>query len=211
MTERQPVLLLEGKNDLHAVMHLAKEYFDISDDLLPKPRACGGLENLINEIPTHAKAATHLGIIVDANGSLNDRWNAIRDRMGKLGISLPSKPNQEGTITDGIETDWQVGVWIMPDNSSTGALEDFLHELIPEHQSNLKEHAASSTTTARDLGATFSNIRKATLYTWLAWQEVPGLPYGTAIKSRYFETSSSLSDKFKSWFKDLYLSDEKQP
>ncbi|MCC5874965.1 MAG: hypothetical protein JJU11_01980, partial [Candidatus Sumerlaeia bacterium] len=163
---------------------------------------------LMNELPTHVKAATHLGIIVDANGSPSDRWNAVKDRLYKSGIEIPSEPTHQGVIANGMEPGWKVGIWMMPDNSNSGALEDFLLQLIPQKQEALKHHAGSSTEKALNLGGTFENLKKATLYTWLAWQEVPGLPYGTAIKSRYFETTSSLSSSFRSWFQDLFLPDE---
>ena len=45
---------------------------------------------------------------------------------------------------------------------------------------------------------------KATLHTWLAWQKEPGLPYGTAIKAKYFGNNSPVAMDFVSWFKILF-------
>lgn len=98
-----------------------------------------------------------------------------------------------------------VGVWLMPDNVRDGTLEDFLRDLI-ETNDSLIGHADSSTAAARQLGAKFSDAdtKKAVLHAWLAWQEVPGRPYGTAVKAHFFRHDSPAATEFVRWLRDLY-------
>lgn len=93
----------------------------------------------------------------------------------------------------------------MPDNQHDGKLETFLKSLISEHDV-LIEHATEATDTAKQLGAEFaeSDHLKATIHAWLAWQEDPGVPYGTAIRAKYFRHDSPVAGVFVAWFKQLF-------
>ena len=100
----------------------------------------------------------------------------------------------------------RVGVWLMPDNQRIGTLEDFLRTLV-EDADSLLPHAQESTTQAKKThGADFRDMdeQKAVLHAWLAWQEVPGLPYGTAIRARYFRQDSPVAERFVAWFRRLF-------
>ena len=63
------------------------------------------------------------------------RWQALTDRLNRLRQEdhfdlpvLPDKPEPSGTI---IEGRLRIGIWLMPDNSSIGELEDFVGSMIP--------------------------------------------------------------------------------
>ena len=45
---------------------------------------------------------------------------------------------------------------------------------------------------------------KAILHTWLAWQQEPGRPYGTAVGARFFRHDSPAALAFLAWFKRLF-------
>ncbi len=55
-------------------------------------------------------------------------------------------------------------------------------------------------------GAAFPEAKrlKAVLHTWLAWQERPGVPYGLAIKARYFGHDSPAARAFVEWFRRVF-------
>jgi hypothetical protein len=94
----------------------------------------------------------------------------------------------------------------MPDNQHDGKLEHFLRTLIDENDP-LIGHAQASSVAARDVhGAVFpeADLIKAVIHAWLAWQEEPGKPYGTAIRSRYFRHDSAAAQLFVWWFCELY-------
>jgi hypothetical protein len=46
---------------------------------------------------------------------------------------------------------------------------------------------------------------KAIMHTWLAWQEEPGLPFGTAIKAGYLDSSAAPVDTLVSWLNRLFF------
>lgn len=91
---------------------------------------------------------------------------------------------------DAVQT--RVGVWLMPDNRRSGALEEFLQDLVSSNDS-LLPIAEQSTQRAKERGARFpdSDQLKAVLHAWLAWQARPGLPYGSAVRARYFSHDSA--------------------
>ena len=67
-------------------------------------------------------------------------------------------------------------------------------------------HAEESSRRAKELGAGFSanDADKAALHTWLAWQEEPGLPYGTAMRARFFRDDSPAALAFVTWFRAVF-------
>jgi len=46
---------------------------------------------------------------------------------------------------------------------------------------------------------------KSTLHTWLAWQETPGLPFGTALRAEFFRHDTEDALRFVAWFRRLFV------
>ena len=211
VTEHSPYrLLVEGPDDKHAIIHLMTRHginWDSLESLLPYVDDCGGIDPLVESLGVFAKSGyKRLGVVVDANADIRARWHRIKSAFEKNStISLPQKPNGDGTVIPGMTPDSKVGVWLMPDNQSQGQLEDLLSKLI-EAQDACWPHACEATRHAKKLGAKFpdKDFSKANVYTWLAWQETPGLPFGTAIKAKYFAADSPEALKFVDWFKRLF-------
>ena len=147
-----------------------------------------------------------IGFVLDADGASEDRWRSVRTRIDGLGLNLPNKIPKGGFVGK-TNDDYKarVGVWMMPDNRRSGAIEEFLQDLI-DNGDALLQLAETSTTSARGLGAAFPDAkqRKAVLYTWLAWQKRPGVPYGTAIRARYFQHDSLAALAFVDWFRRVF-------
>ena len=94
----------------------------------------------------------------------------------------------------------------MPDNVSLGTLEHFLAKLVhPGHP--IWTYAGEVTTEARQRGASCldKDHAKSWLHTWLAWQETPGLPFGTALKAGLFEADHEDALRFVAWFRRLFV------
>jgi hypothetical protein len=117
-------------------------------------------------------------------------------------------PSPGGTILDPpIDTLLpRVGIWIMPDNQTKGILEDFLRFLVPE-ESRLFDHVKSSVATIPEGEKRFGQLDepKAIIHTWLAWQEEPGKPMGTAITARYLDPDVAQVDVLVAWLKQLFF------
>jgi len=93
----------------------------------------------------------------------------------------------------------------MPDNSSPGTLESFLMGLIPQDDPTWS-YAGEVVVEAQKLGARCKpkDRGKSTLHTWLAWQEEPGLPFGTALRAEFFLHDSAVARRFVEWFQRLF-------
>lgn len=94
----------------------------------------------------------------------------------------------------------------MPDcRTDEGTLEYLLKTLVARGDP-LWPHAEAYTDEATARGARFSETdrRKAITHCWLAWQEKPGLPFGTAITARYLNHDSPEALAFLAWLGRLY-------
>ncbi len=93
----------------------------------------------------------------------------------------------------------------MPDNSSAGALEDFLIGLAPPGDALLTHARQCVGNLPTDLRRFAEAHRsKAEIRTWLAWQEEPGLPFGTALKAGYLDISHARVGEFVQWLNALF-------
>ena len=200
------LLYVEGSDDEHAIRHLLiRRGFDPQD--LPCFENLEGKQRVLEAIDIAVGVGTgkSLGFVMDANDSPQDTWRAVTARLKKVGVQVPKEIPEGGFVGESKDYGARVGVWLMPDNRKTGALEDFLRDLI-EEADPLFIHAKDSAREAKQHGARYSerDYLKAVLHTWLAWQEEPGYPYGKAIKARYFGANSATGKRFINWFRNVF-------
>ena len=216
-------LYVEGKDDLHVIGHLLsrnginlpsqqQKDGDV-DPSAPEMKETGGWENLLEAINTAVPVSSgrSVGFMLDADDKPQDRWSAVRARLQKLGLEPPEAIPADGYVADVAKFRARVGVWLMPDNQQPGDLEQFLTDLVDKNDC-LLSLAKSSTHEARKNGAKFPEAKnaKAVLHTWLAWQEKPGLPYGSAIGANFFCRNSSAALAFVAWYKRLFSSPDQR-
>ena len=124
------VLIVEGQDDKYIVDKLlAKHEHAARFDIRPK----GGFPALRSSIRPEINASGRrtVGIIADANESPTDRWTSIRDALSEVDCTdIPEAPVPSGAILSG-PRDIRVGVWLMPDNTRPGEVEDFIADMIP--------------------------------------------------------------------------------
>ena len=170
-TSQAHILLVEGPDDKHVIRHLRDRHqptptFSISDK--------EGITNLLPSISPEIKASERraVGIVVDANDDLNARWDAVTHHLRRANIQAPSSPDPTGTIIDDRP---RVGIWLMPDNTAPGELEDFVMRMIPagdpiwpRSQSLYRRYSESREKVFRRV-----RDRRAQLYAWLAAREDP--------------------------------------
>jgi len=99
----------------------------------------------------------------------------------------------------------RAGRWLMPDNKNPGILEDFLATLVPDGDP-CWTHAREATAEARRIGAPLleQHSAKGHLYAWLAWQDPPGMPFGTALTAKCLSHESPVARDFVAWFKRVF-------
>jgi hypothetical protein len=114
---------VEGNDDRHVIWALCErcgiaKTFDVVD--------CGGIDGLYEAIPVRFKQSgiQAIGIIIDADTEINNRWVAVKNILSKLGFAPPDNLPATGLILSK-ETGVKAGVWLMPDNKLNGMLEDF--------------------------------------------------------------------------------------
>jgi hypothetical protein len=201
---------VEGNEDRWAVIRLLEQNgisCDTSDTpQMPYIHDSNGYNALLDSLPTAVKTYQKLGVMIDANLEPEKRWLQLKNKLERAGVTLPAQPLPEGTIAQGQRPDYRTGIWMMPDNSQPGALEEFLAGLIPQ-QDACWPYTDEVCTEAQARGAPFpgSAFMKARIRTWLAWRKKPGLPAGTALKAGYFRHDSELVSRFVSWFRQLFL------
>ena len=207
MTESlRRALFVEGQDDLHALLHLLLRRGVQLDDIAIEER--GGTTRMLRIIGPEVRARTGsvVGFVIDANDQPRDRWRAVANRLRDVRLDVDGElPSEHGFIGRSDYYGTRVGVWLMPDNFRPGAIENFLRDLIASDDA-LFGLATEATRRATELGASFKSgdRRKAELHSWLAWQKEPGLPYGTAIRARYFSDTSPAADRFLDWFCELF-------
>jgi hypothetical protein len=180
---RQQPLVVEGKDDYHSLLHLLKRTGVLPNDATDKTSPIQIVEaksksELLKDIPTRWKEAgiTAIGYVLDADDSASDpkgfgpTWVAVRHRLEMIGVKINDTNHPIG-FTGRIGTSGpQIGVWIMPDNKSDGALEDFLIAQIDPHDP-LFQFAREKTREAGQLPVADkfadSDMSKAELRCWL--------------------------------------------
>ena len=200
-------LYVEGKDDIYAIRQLLIRHGFGHQEVQEFGEVMGDKQGVLDAIRVAVSAGTgkSLGFVMDANDSPQNTWQAVTARLRQVGVQTPKEIHEGGFVGESKAYKARVGVWLMPDNRKTGALEDFLRDLIEEGDP-LFTHAEDSAREAKSHGAQYSdrNYLKAVLHTWLAWQKKPGRPYGTAIGARYFGADGATAERFINWFRNVF-------
>jgi hypothetical protein len=205
-------IFVEGANDGAVINKLiaARLGFSLSAPpshrIIDAPIGDGGFDEALRRFSAAltAQRPARLVLVVDRDGhdGKPDRWLAVAAALKGVGAQV-DEPGVSGTR---LELSWgRVGVWLMPDNRSPGDLESLLVAMLPSTAGALWAHATEATDQARALGARWRDPHrsKACLHTWLAWQDPPGNPYGTAIEAGLFRLDVPAADRFCEWFRWL--------
>lgn len=196
-------LLVEGKDDAIVVANLCKVTGFPDNAFQIKEK--GGYDKLRDSIEVELDDSNlqFLGILVDADVDIQGRWGSLRDKLLTAGYNdLPRQPAPDGIIVTQARRP-TVGVWIMPDNTLPGELEDFIPYLIPATDT-LWPRAKDCVKLIPTPPFSEGDTSKAYIHTWLAWQEQPGRPFGLAITKRWLEPGAPQVSRFMDWLRRLF-------
>ena len=199
------VLLVEGKDDQHVMWNLleVREVPEMFTVERPNPDenvdegvdsdGNGGDTALLDSIRRWLFEVEWacLAIVIDANDKgPAGRWQAVRSRLTNAGYTgIPEEHNPAGTVFElsllpRSPRTVRLGVWVMPDNESTGMLEDFVIALIREDDAMLPlVDGFLDSIPAAQRRFRPQHRPKARIHAWLAVGERPGRPMGQAIKA----------------------------
>lgn len=201
------ILLVEGVDDYHVVLHLQSNHgirvVDRED-----VRQLGGINPLLESLPVQLKASDGgvLGVMIDADQDFAARWQAVRHCLTVAGYEgVPGTPDRQGLILAPPPATLlpRFGAWLMPDNLSKGILEDFLRFLVPKGDI-LLPYAEKTLHGLPERRFSENDSPKALIHTWLAWQSEPGRPFGQAITARFLEPGVEEACVFVEWLKSLF-------
>lgn len=197
-------LLVEGNDDQHVIWALC-EKFSLPENFTVVDTK--GITKLLPQISVRFKQASleTLGIIIDADSNLEQRWTQLKTILSTEGFMMPESLNADGFI--GLNArNQKVGVWIMPNNNINGMLEDFIAFLIPEND-GLRPEVENALTQIESLELQqYKEIHrsKAFIHTWLAWQEDPSTPMGLSITKKYLNPEEENCLVFVNWLRKLF-------
>jgi hypothetical protein len=212
------LLLVEGKNDFHVIHALCKQ-FDIP--IRNKENSKGGvfsvvdcesIDKLLPQIHVRFKTSIKtMGIIVDADNDIKNRWVSLQNIIQKEGFNVPTQLPKEGLILENMDGN-KIGIWIMPNNEVNGIVEDFITFLVPTNDPLLPvvESTLSHIENKQWNNYSLTHKAKAKIHTWLAWQEIPGIPMGLAITSKYLNTDEDICNRLINWLQTLFCSNTNQ-
>lgn len=206
------MVLVEGKSEKTVLPELCKlcgvtPNFDIQSE-----NSLGELKTALKIRLKSSNTLRKLWIIIDADGNFDQAWQSIKDillRSGKYSFSHKTEMPAEGFIVEPDDPeDLTIGVWIMPDNSDVGMLEDFMLKLIPDTDTLIERATANvnELDSERDHHpGLFKAVHrsKARIHTWLAWHDTPGESLSVAVQKRRFATDAELCQRFAAWLNGL--------
>jgi len=206
-------LLVEGNEDKRVIPELIEAngipWGETKKEAIVEIQSYDGIENMLDfdEIDTQLddSGLTALGLIVDADDNPTARWQQVRNVCLPRISNLPENLPEEGLIH---QTNFGVkfGVWMMPDNKTSGMLETFLGYMIPSGGDRLWDYTDEVIREAKNRGATFkeNHTDKAKIHSWLSWQDPPGRQLHNAIMERILDPKHPKAEIFINWFKTLY-------
>ncbi len=196
------VLLVEGDDDKHVVLHLVRQ------NQLGMPAfkiiVAEGFPNLVRAIGPRIKESGRLvvGILADANSDPAARWEEIEGRLRKADVEpAPNMDRTNGTVIEGKP---RVGIWMMPDNRSIGELEDFVADLIPEGDPVWPMATRYIEDIPPDVRKFKSGkIMKAKIHAWLAARKQPR-KMGSAINAGDLNATAPVAMRLTGWLRELF-------
>lgn len=200
------ILLVESPNDQHVCYALFVHY---NVPMTFEVRAKGNVSNVLKTLTSELKKLDddrleRIGILVDADTDLRKRWAELMHILQRAGYeNVPHHPDAEGTII-AFANRPIVGIWLMPDNTNPGELEDFIATLVP-HDDGLWFHADQTLRTLIERRFRDEDTIKAHVHTWLAWQSEPGRPMGYAIGRGTLRADAPLAARLIVWINRLFV------
>jgi len=203
---KRRTLLVEGVDDLHVMRAILNAHgLEGAAEVIKHD----GRTDLLDAVPVRLKESNVevVGVVFDADESIDASWQAIRNRLIDAGFDMPAEPVRDGTIVHPPAGQLlpRVGIWLMPNNEQHGVLEHFLQFLIGPDDA-LHELARTTVRSVVDTDRRFPPQYeiKALMHTWLAWQEYPGRPLGTSITAKYLDANLPEAVRFAGWLRALY-------
>ncbi|MEI7866495.1 MAG: DUF3226 domain-containing protein [Candidatus Methylumidiphilus sp.] len=220
MAHQEKKLLVEGETDRSFFQACLREAGIIDEVGVCPPtdyKALGsGKGNALHILPmliTNLADGTlsRLALIVDADftetySGFSETWRKITGILRESGYCIPENPptSTNGFIfthTDGLP---DFGLWIMPNNTKDGMLEDFIKASIVCTEKPLLAHALTTVNSLPNRKFKDIHLSKAEIATWMAWQTIPGQSIAGAVGGKLLDFQTGQAKQFLDWLKKVY-------
>jgi len=204
----QQLLLVEGSTDKFFIGSFKdKKGIKIKPVIECLEENTGGIEFILKRLLSALKdeSLTSIGVVVDADSNIEAAFSLISNALKQIKKIEIGQLKESGLIIQLTESQ-KFGLWIWPNNSAKGDLESLLHSIVPKNDVvfHYSQTIVSQLIEKKINPFKEKDQRKAEIYTWLAWQEEPGQPFGKAVKFSYFNLETETCNNFKSWLQRLY-------
>ena len=217
----QKILLVEGSADKDFYSAALRQSGVVGVDVMP-PMEIGaradGVMNAIDLLPALIKqlndgSLRRLALVVDADHPRDGRgfvntYTRVAGVISAAGYVIvnPYPDNRQRFVfshRDGLPDFY---LWVMPDQGADGMLEDFLATAVkPQGQSAIYQAAIDAV--AQLVQPLFDVVRhagRARIYTWLAWQRMPGKSLASCIGDSLLTFDAGLFAEFRAWLRSAY-------
>ena len=214
MPEKRNVLLVEGTSDFGLVRNLWKLHNPGDDPFEIEVKF--GLNNLREAFSGFLLASdvARLGVIADADVGVEKRWPGFYQTLRTRGYArVPPKLPPDGLVLEEPDAGvCVVGVWLMPDNSAPGGLEEMVRRMV-HSDDQLWLHADTVLNEIPGNLVKFKSTHrsKAHVHTWLAWQEEPGMRIGPAVTRGVLNANAPEALRLMEWLRQVFVSAGAEP
>ena len=203
LKDEAKLFLVEGQNDKHVVWQICRHHTEIPDFYIAdRGNSQGVLDSIVPEALSPARMT--LGVLLDMDDDPQSRWDEVAYQLRLAGLQPPVVPDSAGTVISAGNGKPRVGVWLMPNNESSGELEDFVARMIPNGDTVwplARGYIDRIAPSDRKFAA--GKTLRAQLYSWLAVREDPR-QMGLAIRAKDLETDGELCRQFIDWLSRLF-------
>lgn len=202
-------ILAEGGDDAHFLKHFIELKCGATVNVNEQIVNCKDVGRLLEQIKARlGESIPAIAVVCDADEDPHRRWQELREHAP--GLQIPEEPSADGTIVEFGEGR-RLGIWMMPDNTSPGQMEDFLRKIRSEAppQPTLWQKALTAVSGLEESERLFKieDQIKAEVRTWLAWQEEPGASPGLAVTMDCFDIKHPLAERLAAWLSKTTGSD----
>lgn len=222
------IILVEGTDDAHVIAHICNKAglgfpyitadqndYEQRDEnhnnfAIKNPKGEGGYPRLKESIEFELSSPNKcdfIGIVADANDNPKSRWQSICDELQKSNVAnTPTEPVDQGAVFQGVNAQQRIGIWLMPDNLSSGELEDFVKTMIPKDDKIWERAEKYIDGIVKDQlsDSPPTKLTKAKVSAWLAAQEKLR-PMGISIMKGNLVTDGLQCSEFIQWLNRLIL------
>ena len=202
------ITIFEDEDDKHLVGQIARHS---GIEIKNAPITLGGNDGqkLRRTIREQSKTDhDRLVLVLDADhepeGGSVKRWKDVLSALRETGFAVPEGVSTENGLVCDLLDKRRVAVWLFPDCTSPGALEEFMMQALIPTEDPLMQDALAVVHTLKERRFPSKYERKAEVRTWLAWQKRPGLPPGRAIAEKVLVPDETRLAPFLAWLRQAF-------